>query len=137
MRHSHFLAIAITAFAATTPVLAANTVNLPSWVCSSPDTLYRSGFQDGEIVPHDPSNGSGGVKPPNGKTTRTLQIAGLGTGTQTYYLYLPPNYTPSRSWPLLLALHGTVPWSNRNYYAGLIRDDWANIAAINGFIVAA
>jgi poly(3-hydroxybutyrate) depolymerase len=115
---------------------AAHSVTLPAWVCAHPDAIFVGGFESGEIaVPHDPSNGSGGTYP--GSVSRTLHIAGLGTGTQTVYLYLPPNYTPLHSWPLLLVLHGVAPWSSRDSYAIAVRDDWSAVAAGAGVLVAA
>lgn len=121
--------------AASVPAMAASTVNLPIWVCSVPDTLLRSGFQPGEWVPHDPSNGSGGSYP--GKVTRTLHIAGLGTGTQNYYVYVPPAYVPGTPAPLLIALHGLAPWSQRDSYASTTRNNWIGSSGTGRFIVAA
>lgn len=124
--------------AALAPSLAyaVQSVTLPGWVCAHPDAILVSGFESGESpVPHAPSGGSGGAFP--GSVTRSLHIAGLGTGTQTYYLYLPPDYTPARPWPLLLALHGVAPWANRAAYAAAVLSDWAGIAAGAGFLVAA
>ena len=118
---------------------AATTVHLPTWTCSSPDTLFRSGYEAGEIVPHDASNGSGGVYP--GNTTRSLSIAGLGSGMQTYYLHVPPDYTPGRAWPLIIVLHGTAPNSatppNADSYAQATRDSWVTTADAGHFLVAA
>ena len=117
------------------PALAAHTVALPSWVCAHTDAIFVSEFDTAEIaVPHDPSNGSGGAK---GITTHTFHIAGLGTGTQTYYLYVPTSYSPSQAYPLLLALHGTAPYADRAGYAGDVLDAWSAIAAGARLIVAA
>lgn len=82
--------------------------------------------------PGDPSYGSGGAI---GSVTREVHVAGLGTGTQTYYLYVPTNYAPTRSWPLLLVLHGVGPYPDT--YATMLRDDWSSVAEAGGFIVAA
>jgi len=113
---------------------AVSTVTLPAWVCAHPDAIFAGGFQAGQVVlPSNPSLGSGGAK---GSITRKLHIAGLGSGIQTYYLYVPANYTPARAWPLLLALHGVAPYPG-NTYAAMIRDDWSSIANAGGFIVAA
>ncbi len=113
----------------------AQSVVLPAWVCTRPDSVFAGGFEAGQIaIPHDPSNGSGGAYPLN--RVRHLHIAGLGSGTQTYFLYLPSNYTPSRSWPLVLALHGVAP-NDGGSYAADVRDAWAPVAAAAGFIVAA
>ncbi len=128
IRRSLFAAMAVPGL-----VVAAQSVTLPAWVCAHPDAIFVSGFESGEIaVPHSPSNGSGGAV---GSVTRTLHIANLGNGTQPYYLYVPANYTPNRSWPFLLALHGVSPYPDT--YAQTTRDNWANVASANGFIVAA
>ena len=82
--------------------VAATSATLPAWVCAQPDTIFASAFDTrAQPVPHDPSFGSGGAYP--GSQTRTLHIAGLGSGAQDYYIYLPSAYDPSRPWPLLLA----------------------------------
>ncbi len=121
---------------AATPAFGVQSVTLPAWVCAQPDAIFVSGFEPGEIaVPHAPSNGSGGAYP--GSLSRTLHIAGLGTGTQTYYLYVPSNYTPSRSWPLILVLDGVAPEGSQNSYASTTRNDWTTIANAGQFIVAA
>jgi predicted esterase len=119
----------------TADVGAAQTLVLPAWTCTHPDSIYAGGFETGEAaVPHDPSYGSGGAYP--GSQSRTLHITGLGSGTQIYYLYLPSDYTPARSWPLVLALHGVAP-GNGTGYASNVRDAWAPVAAAGHFIVAA
>jgi poly(3-hydroxybutyrate) depolymerase len=63
-------------------------------------------------------------------------VAGLGSGTQKYYVYVPNDYTPARSWPLVLALHGVAPAPGTSY-AIAVRDTWASVAASGHFIVAA
>ncbi len=112
---------------------AAQTVNLPKWVCTHPDDIFGGPFEAGQSpVPSDPSLGSGGA---TGSLTRYVHVAGLGAGTQAYYVYVPSNYTPSRTWPLLLALHGVGPYPDT--YAKTTRDDWVTAANASGFIVAA
>lgn len=113
---------------------AATSVTLPAWVCAHADAVYADRFDaDQTLVPHDASNGAGGAYP--GKRTRTLHIAGLGSGTQNYYIYVPNDYTPTRSWPLLLVLHGTAPLGDS--YAMTTRDNWVTAASNGRFIVAA
>jgi poly(3-hydroxybutyrate) depolymerase len=115
---------------------AATSVTLPGWTCAQPDAVFVDSFDAvAAPVPHDPSLGSGGAFP--GSQTRTLHIAGLGSGTQEYYLYLPGDYTPQRSWPLLLVLHGVAPYGSADAYAMGTRDDWSTTASAGHFIVAA
>jgi poly(3-hydroxybutyrate) depolymerase len=112
---------------------AVSNVTLPTWVCAHPDAIFVDGYESGQTAPpSNPSNGSGGAL---GSGTRSVHIVGLGTGTQTYSLYVPTNYTPSRAWPLLLVLHGVAPYPDT--YAAMTRDDWSGVAATGGFIVAA
>ena len=130
-----FLSIAAFLAAALHVASAATTVNLPAWACGITDTVFRGNFQDGLSIPSNPSGGSGGAAP--GKFARTLHIAGLGSGTQTYYVYLPPDYTPSRPWPLIFVLHGSGNYGGQDLAAQQTRDNWAVIAQYRHFIVAA
>ena len=112
---------------------AATSASLPAWVCAQPDTIFASAFDTSIVpIPHDPSLGSGGDFP--GSLTRTLHIAGLGSGAQDYYIYLPNDYDPSRPWPLLLALHGVATVGDSE--AMRTRDNWSGVAESAGFIVA-
>lgn len=126
---------AIAAAGLALPAGAATTVTLPGWACAHPDAVFVDEFDRGSPVPHDPSGGSGGAYP--GKQSRSLHIADLGTGTQTYYLYLPSDYTPAHSWPLLMVLHGVAPYGSQNSYASTTRDNWIAAATAGRFIVAA
>ncbi|MBS0556177.1 MAG: hypothetical protein JSR27_02055 [Proteobacteria bacterium] len=111
---------------------AAQSVTLPAWVCTHPDAIFVSGFEAGEIaVPHSPSNGSGGAYP--GNITRVVNVPGLGN--QTYYLYLPSDYTPARPWPAILVLHGAGGPGTSDFYAQQVRSDWSSIAAAQEFVV--
>jgi len=111
---------------------AAQSVTLPAWVCTHPDAIFVSGFEAGEFpVPHSPSNGSGGTYP--GNKTRSVAVTGLGL--QTYYLYLPSNYTPNHSWPAILVLHGAGGPGTSDFYAQQVRSDWSSAAATQGFVV--
>jgi poly(3-hydroxybutyrate) depolymerase len=115
---------------------AATSVTLPGWTCAQPDAMFVDGFDAAAApLPRDPSLGSGGAFP--GSLTRTLHLAGLGSGTQAYYLYVPEDYTPQRSWPVLLALHGVAPYGSADAYAVAVRDDWISVAGAGRFIVAA
>lgn len=136
---SIFLPRAVTAavvLLTTASVGAVQSVLLPAWVCAHPDAIFVGGFEIGENpIPYDPSNGAGPVT--LNSSTHVLHIAGLGSGTQTYYLYVPGNYTASRSWPLLLALDGVAPYATAGNYAADVRDTWASVAEAGQFIVAA
>lgn len=118
------------------PAAAATSVTLPDWACTQPDTVYASAF-DGpaDAIPHDPSLGN--VAAYVGSLTRTLHMAGLGSGTQNYYIYVPDDYTPTRSWPLILVLHGVAPYGGADGYAATTRDNWTAAAGAGEFIVAA
>lgn len=121
------MALLLAAVSAT----AANTVRLPGPLCPDSDPLFSSGFQRGEAIPADASNGRGGAFP--GNVTRTLNVPGFGS--RSYYLHLPPNYTPARAWPLLLALRGqSLPAATA---AQQVRADWAGVADRGGFVVIA
>jgi poly(3-hydroxybutyrate) depolymerase len=129
------VALLLTAFVAGSAA-AATSVKLPNWACAQPDTIYASAFdQAAAQLPHDPSLGNGGAYP--GSQTRTLHIAGLGAGTQNYYLYVPDSYTPERSWPLMLVLHGVAPYGGADGYATTTRNNWITVANAGAFIVAA
>ncbi|MET0226417.1 MAG: hypothetical protein ABW187_08265 [Dokdonella sp.] len=114
---------------------AASTVPLPSWVCASGgDIVFRSGFELSDAFPHDPSNGSGGAYP--GNQTRVITVPNVGN--RAFYLRLPPDYTPARSWPLLLALHGaTGSAATAPAAAQTVRSDWSTWSDSRGFIVLA
>lgn len=119
----------------THPAGAASTVRLPPGLCpgSASDTIFASGFETAPAIPHDPSNGSGGAFP--GDVTRTIAVAGYGN--RSYYLHLPPNYTPARSWPLLLALRGSTSAASMATAAQQVRSDWSSWSDSQGFIVLA
>jgi predicted esterase len=124
---------AIAAAGLSLTVHAATSITLTGMECAPADAVFVDRFDSSSTVPHDPSNGSGGVYP--GKQTRFLQIAGLGSGAQNYYVYLPLDYTPTRSWPMLLALHGVAPAGDS--YAKSTRDSWVTAAKSGHFIVVA
>jgi poly(3-hydroxybutyrate) depolymerase len=114
---------------------SATSVSLPNWICVHPDAIFVSEFDPSDgAVPSNPSGGTGGA---HGSLTKTLHIAGLGTGTQHYYLYVPSNYTATtRAWPLLLALPGVTLSTDGDNNAAGTRDDWIGAASAGRFIVA-
>ncbi|MEO8801942.1 MAG: hypothetical protein ABI304_06755 [Rudaea sp.] len=115
---------------------AVQSVDLPAWVCTHPDAIFVGGFESGEMsIAHNPSSGNGGSYP--GNVTRNVHVAGLGSGTQSYYLYIPNHYSANRSWPVLLALDGVAPYATAGTYAQAVINTWAPIADAAGFIVAA
>lgn len=119
---------------AAAPAFAATGVPLPAWICAHPDAIYASRFDAGEnAVPHDASQGSGGVFP--GNSTRSVYVPRFGS--HTYYVHVPTGYTPDRSWPILLTLEGAAgSVSGADYQAQLMRTDWTALANAKGFIVA-
>ena len=112
---------------------AATTFALPPWMCTRGDTVFRADFDADGVIPHQPSNGTGGTFP--GDVTRTISVP--GHGTHTFYLRLPPDYSPGRSWPLLLALHGDGGPGQATQSALQVRSDWSNWSDPRGFIVLA
>ena len=50
-----------------------------------------------------------------------------------YYLYVPSTYEPSEDWPLVITLHGTVPYDTYDKQI----NEWKYLAEQKGFIVAA
>lgn len=109
---------------------AASTVRLPASFCPASDAIFWDGFES-IAIPTQPSNGSGGSYP--GDIMRTINVVNLGT--RTYFLRLPPNYTPAHAWPILLALRGqSLPTVSA---AQQVRSDWSGWADSRGFIVLA
>lgn len=132
--HVRWLAVAPLWFGLAVVAAAATTVPLPSWMCAADhaDVVFQSGFEIGEVVPHNPSNGSGGPYP--GDESRGISVPGFGN--HLLYLYVPQNYTPARAWPLMLVMHGTVGYPGAAPAAARqVRDDWSTVADSGGFIV--
>lgn len=115
-------------------VHAVGTARLPATMCPGSGTIFHDGFET-TAIPHDPSHGSGGIWP--GNVTRTINVAGLGA--RSYHLRIPSGYTPTKAWPLVLALRGASPASasGRDAYAQQVRADWSTVSDANGFIVLA
>ncbi|HJU40836.1 MAG TPA: hypothetical protein VJ724_14795, partial [Tahibacter sp.] len=126
--------VALIAVAAAAP--AATTVRLAPWTCNTlADRLFRSGFDNGETIPSAPSHGSGGAI---GNPMLTYTIAGLGSGAQTAYVYVPGRYTPARAWPTIVLLHGAAGspfWADQE--ARRARGTWQDVADFNGVILVA
>ncbi len=59
-----------------------------------------------------------------------LKMTEPSTG-ESYYIYVPSNYTAERQWPLVISLHGTIPWDT--YLAQIM--EWKALAEEKGFIV--
>lgn len=116
------------------PASAATGVALPAWACTHPDAIYAGAFDAAEsTIPHDPSNGSGGVYP--GNSTRSVFVPQFGS--HDYYVHVPTGYTPARPWPVLVTLEGAAGTTDGAIYqAKLMRTDWTSIANGKGFIVA-
>jgi predicted esterase len=113
---------------------AASTVPLPDWMCGSGDTVFRAGFELGEAVPHDPSNGSGGPYP--GDESRVITVPGIGA--RPVYLHIPASYTPGRAFPIVLVLHGRAGFGGDSMAAAQqVRSDWTPVSEANGFLVLA
>lgn len=111
---------------------AASTVRLPPSFCPGSAAIFVNGFEAAAAIPQDPSNGSGGNYP--GNITRTISVPNVGS--RSYYLHLPPNYTPAQSWPLLLVLHGASgSAASAPAAAQQVRSDWSSKADSAGFIV--
>lgn len=51
----------------------------------------------------------------------------------SYQLYVPSIYTDKRTWPLVIACHGTWPWDTAEYQMR----EWAKFAEYEGIIIAA
>jgi len=114
---------------------AATSVTLPGWVCLHPDAVFVGGFEAGEAsVPHAPSPGSGGG---TGSISRTVHVAQIDGGSQTYYIHVPTSYTASKAWPLMVVLHGVAPYGDQDAYAATTRDNWSSVADTGQFLVAA
>jgi poly(3-hydroxybutyrate) depolymerase len=89
--------------------------------------------QGGGSTGGNPSNGSGGAAP--GNQTRSVTVSGLGT--HDYYLYIPSSYSPGTAMPVLFGFHGAGGTGTAPAAAQQVRNDWATVAATEGFIVIA
>lgn len=82
---------------------AAQTVQLPEWICTKPDAIFISDLDHPQnTVPRDASGGSGGAYP--GNTLRSVHVPGYRDAD--VLVHVPPGYAPHRAIPLLVVLHG-------------------------------
>jgi poly(3-hydroxybutyrate) depolymerase len=106
-------------------------VQLPSSACVAGSALYADGFETESVLPHDPSNGTGGA---TGNSSGSAVVSGYPVGT--YYLHVPASYGTGPSMPVMVALHGYVGSHTAALAAAQqIRTDWSALADANGFIV--
>jgi len=98
--------------------------------------MQQDGFESAATVaPVSPSQGFGGDFP--GDHRRTVFIPSLGV-TRAYHVHLPPNYTPSEAWPIMIVLHGQPPSpSFSEAYALYTLAGWSPLADARGFVVLA
>jgi poly(3-hydroxybutyrate) depolymerase len=108
---------------------AGTTVRLPPTLCDANALLADDFETQGSL----PSMGSGGPAP--GNITRGVVINDV---VFLYYAYLPLAYTPTRSWPLVVGLHGSAGSpAAANLAAQQVRSRWQNVADAQGVIVMA
>jgi poly(3-hydroxybutyrate) depolymerase len=101
--------------------------------CLPVQAISADSFENADPVPHDPSNGSGGA---TGSVSGTVTVAQPKFANEVYYLHVPSNYTPTRSWPLVLALHGAAGSHSAAVTAAeAVRTAWSALADRYGFIV--
>jgi poly(3-hydroxybutyrate) depolymerase len=81
----------------------------------------------------DPSAGVEGEYP--GFVDAQVEVAGLGL--QDYFLFIPSDYQPEQSLPMLLAWHGAAGPGNARTAAQQLRNLWSEVAESENFIVVA
>ena len=101
--------------------------DLPSFN-DCPDIVFNSGFQNDS----QPSNGSGGDYP--GSFTRTVDSNSI---SRSYYISVPPTYSPDKAIPLLFSWHGAAGAGTAPANAAATRNFWKSYADTNNFIVVA
>lgn len=93
----------------------------------------------------DPNHGGGGANPGTGTGgsggqypgSFTVPIAVQNLGTQNIHIYVPNSYSPATPMPMLIGLHGAGGPGTAPAAAQQVRNDWATVAATQGFIVVA
>ena len=81
----------------------------------------------------DPSAGTGGNFP--GFIDAQVGVSGLGV--QDYFLFVPEEYRPEHSMPLMLVWHGAAGPGNASAAALQVLDLWSEVAAAEGFLLVA
>lgn len=127
--------LALCAGGAAVPAFAATSVPLPESSCfapvAAPPALFRDGFDDPVVLPSTPSGGSSGGSA-TGTRIRTIFVPAVN-GNRSYFLRLPPQYTPTRPWPLMVVLHGQS--ANPAVTAGVVVETWAPLADARGLVI--
>jgi poly(3-hydroxybutyrate) depolymerase len=115
---------------------AAQTRELDAAACAAPAPapLFAHGFEDAPAPWSRPSGGSGGVFP--GNVLRSVFVPQTGA-VRDYYVHLPPQYDPSRAWPVVVALHGAGGAGTAPLAANPVRTTWSPAADASAFIVLA
>lgn len=133
MSPRYFLATAIAMLPlAPVPANAATGGTVGGFEClAAGDGVFLDSFDDAATSSADPSNGSGG---PTGSSARMISVNFV---SREFFLRVPPGYTPTRAYPLLIALHGSAPPAQIPAYASGTRDSWAASADASGYIVIA
>ncbi|MCX7557475.1 hypothetical protein OS187_11735 [Xanthomonadaceae bacterium JHOS43] len=125
--------LVVTAWLVPLSASAVSTGRLPPWVCGqAPLPLFFDGFETGDGVYREPSEGSGGAFP--GAQTRSVTVAGQA---RSYYLYIPNGYPFADAVPLLMVLHGAGGAGTAPAAASGLRDVWSGTAQAGQFIVVA
>ncbi|MEZ5464604.1 MAG: hypothetical protein R3F22_05125 [Lysobacteraceae bacterium] len=132
LKDRRFAGVLLALLAGSIP--AAETTPLPDSACTPAATLFLDGLESIPRLPVDDSAGIGGA---SGTFTASTHVAGIGSGTQTWYGYAPP-IVVDRPLPLVLLLHGAAGSPAAADAAAMqLRDQWQPLAAAKGFVLAA
>lgn len=129
------LAVLLAWLACACPLAApcAQTVRLPDYLCGGLESIFADSFESGGTFSSQPSLGSGGAWP--GSQSRSFVSTAFGT--QTYYLYVPPQYQPGQAIPLMVVLEGAAgSHAGALQRAQALRDNWIGPADTYGFLIA-